>query len=70
MNDFSDEEIREEAFRLWEAEGRPLWSHGYDNWFRARENLRRQRSAGQDFGGAPADGAGDVSAAPLGPNKG
>ncbi len=56
MTEFSEEEIRREAFRLWEADGRPLWSHGYDHWLRATENLRRQRSAERNFGTALPDG--------------
>ncbi|HWJ73181.1 MAG TPA: hypothetical protein VNX29_08460 [Kaistia sp.] len=52
MTEFSDEEIRREAFLLWEAEGQPLWSNAYDHWFRAVEQLRRRHSAERDFGNA------------------
>lgn len=61
MTEFSEDEIAREAYRLWEAEGRPLWSHAYDHWFRAVESLRRQRSGERDYGTTfPLDG-GDVA---------
>ena len=70
MSEFSDEDIRREAFRIWEADGRPLWSHGYDNWFRATENLRRERLARQTFDDALPGDEREDSSAPPGPNKG
>ena len=48
--EFRDEDIAAEAYRLWEAEGRPMFTRDHDHWFRAVENLRRQRSAERDFG--------------------
>jgi hypothetical protein len=45
MPEFSDDEIAREAYRIWESEGRSLWSHASDHWVRAIDNLRR-RAAG------------------------
>ena len=70
MTEFSDEDIRREAFRLWEVEGRPLWSHGYDNWFRATENLRRAHAARQSFGSVLPSAIGAQTPMPPGHNKG
>ena len=52
MTEFSDEDIAREAYRLWEEDGRPLWSRDRDHWFLAIESLRRMRSAEHDFGTA------------------
>ncbi len=52
MAEFSDEEIAIEAYRLREAEGRPLWSRDHDHWFLAVEALRRRRSGERSYGTA------------------
>ncbi len=70
MGEISDEDIRREAFRLWEEDGRSLWSHGYDNWLRAKEKLRRQGSEQRIFGDALSGGEAEGSPTPLGPSKG
>lgn len=48
--EFRDDEIAAEAYRIWEADGRPMFTNDHDHWFRAVENLRKQRSAERDFG--------------------
>ncbi|MBZ9936980.1 DUF2934 domain-containing protein [Mesorhizobium sp. BR1-1-16] len=40
MTEFSDSEIAAEAYRLWQADGSPVWGHPQDHWFRAIESLR------------------------------
>ena len=40
MNEFDDQQIAEEAYRMWRADGSPLWSHPNDHWFRAIDRLR------------------------------
>lgn len=39
----SDDVIAAEAYRIWEAEGRPIWSNAYDHWLRAIEALRARQ---------------------------
>lgn len=51
MND-REQRIREEAYRLWEAEGRPVGLE-HDHWFRAEQGLPEDR--GETF--QPADAA-------------
>ena len=42
MTEFTDQEIADEAYRIWQADGSPIWSHATDHWLRAIENLRRR----------------------------
>ena len=40
----SEAAIRSEAVSIWEASGRPIWSHPLDHWSEATERLSRART--------------------------
>jgi len=50
MQEFSQQEIAEEAYSLWEAEGRPVFSRDEEHWFRAIESLRGRHASERRFG--------------------
>jgi len=50
MQEFPQQEIAEEAYRLWEADGRPDSGRPEEHWFRAIESLRGRHAAGRRFG--------------------
>lgn len=54
MQEFAQEEIAEEAYRLWEADGRPVFGREDEHWFRAIESLRGRHAAERRFGAGTA----------------
>ncbi|BCP53856.1 hypothetical protein K32_24730 [Kaistia sp. 32K] len=46
MSSFSEAAIHSEAQRIWEASGRPIWSHPLDHWATAVGNLAKSPSDG------------------------
>ena len=49
MQEFSQDDIAAEAYRLWEADGRPDFGRAEEHWFRAIESLRGRHAAGRRF---------------------
>jgi len=69
MTAISEQSIRAEAERIFEAKGRPIWSHPLDYWTEAsnllargtaREQKRETRRAMIDFGAAAPRSGGHI----------
>lgn len=45
---FEEHEIATEAYRLWQADGSPLWGRPEDHWMRALALLKDRRAKGSE----------------------